>query len=291
MYIGSRTFKNIYPHLQRSINELAQWFQTWRIEVYLHQPTDLPRPGTHYYPVQNEQTTPLAIGLRVITVSEKLKDYTSETNFVIFKNTRGATAKSNVGLTTPLRSAAACGSTCPAHNNSQQICCFSDRQCIVEAQEELAARERQLTLKTAAGHAAGEGCRCLPGCHYDAKVLESDFLNKRMEAFYALKFNKTWEVRRERLISICITVTSTAKTLRERLLRRLPGKRNTNRLSKLLEYFKNDQFTTITRSELFCRTDFLANCEGLLGLFLGFSFLSIVETIYYSSLRQISWKC
>ncbi|KAI8424535.1 hypothetical protein MSG28_002992 [Choristoneura fumiferana] len=38
------------------------------------------------------------------------------------------------------------------------------------------------------------------------------------------------------------------------------------------------------RSELFGLTDFLANCGGLLGLFLGFSFLSLIEIFYFCTL-------
>lgn len=41
------------------------------------------------------------------------------------------------------------------------------------------------------------------------------------------------------------------------------------------------------RSELFGLTDFLANCGGLLGVFLGFSFLSLVEIFYFFTLRYI----
>lgn len=46
-------------------------------------------------------------------------------------------------------------------------------------------------------------------------------------------------------------------------------------------FFKTDEFITNKRSELFGRTDFIANCGGLLGLFMGVSILSIVEIIYY----------
>ncbi|KAG4070461.1 hypothetical protein HA402_005693 [Bradysia odoriphaga] len=44
-------------------------------------------------------------------------------------------------------------------------------------------------------------------------------------------------------------------------------------------------FITSKRSELYGKTDFLANCGGLLGLFMGASFLSIFELLYFFSLR------
>ncbi|KAG6463948.1 hypothetical protein O3G_MSEX014180 [Manduca sexta] len=50
-------------------------------------------------------------------------------------------------------------------------------------------------------------------------------------------------------------------------------------------YFKSPRFMSMRRSELFGLTDFIANCGGLLGLFLGFSFLSLAEIFYYMTLR------
>lgn len=55
--------------------------------------------------------------------------------------------------------------------------------------------------------------------------------------------------------------------------------------ARLSIYFKEHQFITSKRSELYGQTDFLANCGGLLGLFMGVSVLSIVECIYYFTLR------
>ena len=44
-------------------------------------------------------------------------------------------------------------------------------------------------------------------------------------------------------------------------------------------------FLTSIRSELYGQTEFLANCGGLLGLFMGFSALSLIEIIYYLTIR------
>uniref|UniRef100_A0A1B0DLX4 Uncharacterized protein n=2 Tax=Phlebotomus papatasi TaxID=29031 RepID=A0A1B0DLX4_PHLPP len=53
-------------------------------------------------------------------------------------------------------------------------------------------------------------------------------------------------------------------------------------------YFKDSQFITSRRSELYGLTNFVANCGGLLGLFMGVSLLSIVEIIYFCSIRLIN---
>lgn len=56
-------------------------------------------------------------------------------------------------------------------------------------------------------------------------------------------------------------------------------------IARLSIYFKETQFITSKRSELYGPTDFLANCGGLLGLFMGVSLLSIVEIMYYLTIR------
>ncbi|GAB0099612.1 pickpocket protein 28 [Sergentomyia squamirostris] len=52
-------------------------------------------------------------------------------------------------------------------------------------------------------------------------------------------------------------------------------------------FFKEDQFISLRRGELFGKTDFVANCGGLLGLFMGVSLLSIVEIIYFCTIRLL----
>jgi Amiloride-sensitive sodium channel len=42
---------------------------------------------------------------------------------------------------------------------------------------------------------------------------------------------------------------------------------------------------TSQRSELYGKTDFLANCGGLMGLFLGVSVISLLEIVYFCSIR------
>lgn len=58
--------------------------------------------------------------------------------------------------------------------------------------------------------------------------------------------------------------------------------------SRLLVYYKDLQFMTSERHELYGTIDFLANCGGLLGLCCGFSFTSLMEIIYYLTLRLLS---
>eukprot|EP00094_Tigriopus_californicus_P012851 TCALIF_12426-PA protein Name:"Similar to ppk28 Pickpocket protein 28 (Drosophila melanogaster)" AED:0.14 eAED:0.15 QI:199/0.5/0.4/1/0.75/0.8/5/0/353 len=52
-------------------------------------------------------------------------------------------------------------------------------------------------------------------------------------------------------------------------------------------FFKDQHFMRHERSELFGITDFFANIGGLMGLCMGFSILSLVEFVYFFSLRLI----
>lgn len=54
---------------------------------------------------------------------------------------------------------------------------------------------------------------------------------------------------------------------------------------RILIAFKEQKFISIIRSETSTISEFISNCGGLLGLFMGASFLSIVELVYYPTLR------
>ncbi|XP_055305980.1 pickpocket protein 28-like [Sitodiplosis mosellana] len=57
------------------------------------------------------------------------------------------------------------------------------------------------------------------------------------------------------------------------------------RPSRVSIFFRDHQVEKKQRKELYSRTDFLAVCGGLLGLFLGVSVLSVIEFIYFFTLR------
>ncbi|GJQ85516.1 hypothetical protein Trydic_g12725 [Trypoxylus dichotomus] len=49
----------------------------------------------------------------------------------------------------------------------------------------------------------------------------------------------------------------------------------------------NAQFIPYERKEMFGLMDFVAYCGGLLGLFTGFSFLALLEVMYFICLRPL----
>ncbi|XP_075209831.1 pickpocket protein 28-like isoform X2 [Lycorma delicatula] len=56
-------------------------------------------------------------------------------------------------------------------------------------------------------------------------------------------------------------------------------------LSRINIYYKESQFLAKHRSELYGYGDFLGTCGGLMGLYCGFSILSLIEIIYYATIR------
>ncbi|XP_022916751.1 pickpocket protein 28-like [Onthophagus taurus] len=59
------------------------------------------------------------------------------------------------------------------------------------------------------------------------------------------------------------------------------------RMARMTLFYKEMQVITSERNELYGITDFMANCGGLLGLFIGFSFVSLIETLYFMTLRLL----
>jgi hypothetical protein len=53
------------------------------------------------------------------------------------------------------------------------------------------------------------------------------------------------------------------------------------RVNKFEVYFKSNKFVVNKRSERFGFIDFISNCGGLMGLFMGISLLSIAESFHY----------
>uniref|UniRef100_A0A182PN37 Pickpocket n=1 Tax=Anopheles epiroticus TaxID=199890 RepID=A0A182PN37_9DIPT len=101
-----------------------------------------------------------------------------------------------------------------------------------------------------------ERCNCLPACNslsYNTEISQANF---------------DWRKLAENIDLIA-------------------GVNENTELSYLSIHFKVSRFIPIKRSELFGISDFLANCGGVLGLFMGVSILSIVELIYYCTLKPL----
>lgn len=154
------------------------------------------------------------------------------------------------------------------------VCNHSMISCYEAAEDGLMENELSQSLESgsAINKRGTTACNCLPSCtsiNYDAEISQADF--EFVKVFQSYGENYTAE---------------------------LPGAV----LARLTIFFKEAQFITSKRSELYGLTDFMANCGGLLGktllifcnqtsynfitgLFMGVSILSLIEILYYITLR------
>uniref|UniRef100_T1GZT5 Uncharacterized protein n=1 Tax=Megaselia scalaris TaxID=36166 RepID=T1GZT5_MEGSC len=139
-----------------------------------------------------------------------------------------------------------------------KVCNETSIKCYDEAEDELLKVEfSEGLIDSSFNHRGRTKCHCLPACtslSYNTEISQADF--------------------------DLINFVKSSESLYE-YYQQFEGLK----MSRLVIFFKESQFITSKRSELFGLTDFLANCGGLLGLFSGFSFLSMIELFYHCTIR------
>ncbi|CAH0703077.1 unnamed protein product [Spodoptera exigua] len=228
-------------------------------KVYIQHPADLPQSSLYYYAVLNSQVSSMALSFSILNSSDRLRSYDAEIRQCYFPDERylkyfNIYTASNCMiecLSNITYQLCGCVNFYMPHSSSNRICTQYDDNCVQNARETMLHRESSQEDYV---------CHCLPSCNsvdYDAEILKTDF-------------------NLQKLIG---TIDKIYK---------LPDKNELEsyNYSKLEIYFKKPRFLSMRRSELFGIIDFLANCGGLLGLFLGFSFLSLMEIIYFVTLRS-----
>lgn len=135
------------------------------------------------------------------------------------------------------------------------VCGQASYECVNKAEDTLLTDEINEGLASSTDSQRGvTECNCLPACTsitYDAEISQARF---NWEDLFKAYKNPIDE---------------------------FPG----IQFARLSIFFKEAQFITSRRSELYGPTDFMANCGGLLGLFMGVSLLSIVELVYFCTFR------
>ncbi|ERL89696.1 hypothetical protein D910_07059, partial [Dendroctonus ponderosae] len=233
-------------------------------KIHLHNPAETPRVGMQYFRAPLNQEVVVAVKPDMMTTSDGLRDYDPHRRQCFFpKERRLAYFQSYTQqncevecLTNYTRNKCGCVAFHMPHEEGTEICGVGSIVCMFEAQNELLQREVQSGLKREKSpeENPASDCDCLPGCTslvYNAETSQADFMWEKL--FQAYKANMS----------------------------EFPGVQ----ITRINIFFKEQQFITSERNELYGQTDFLANCGGILGLFTGFSFLSIVEVIYFLTLK------
>ncbi|XP_055590909.1 pickpocket protein 28-like [Uranotaenia lowii] len=132
------------------------------------------------------------------------------------------------------------------------ICGVGKIQCYEQAYIDFLEMELKMLRKNDTNFR--KACQCLPACssiRYTAEISQADF--------------EWWRMTR-----MCKTTVEARENIQ---------------MSYLVVFFRNAHFMAVKRAELYGITDFLANCGGLMGLFLGVSILNLVEIVYYCTVR------
>ncbi|KAF7267710.1 hypothetical protein GWI33_019099 [Rhynchophorus ferrugineus] len=249
-------------------------------KVVLHSPHRFPTVHSHYFRIPLKKSVSAAITPSVLTTSQDVGEYNvkkrkcyfqTDMKLKFFANYSQINCKMEclINLTIDI-----CGCVqyfMPREKNTP-MCGTEKYKClqIAEGKQALIFMESNLDkpklmnkhfpnhLKHLKNHTDNYLCNCPSMCNtidYNVEITESDY---------------DWP---RKMAAIGIDVVSEDEEGMS--------------TSQLQIYFKGNTFIPQQRNELYGTFDFLANVGGLLGLFIGFSILSMIELIYFLSLRII----
>ncbi|XP_013179934.1 PREDICTED: sodium channel protein Nach [Papilio xuthus] len=240
-------------------------------KILLHNPAELPRLSQQYFRSPLSQEVIVAIRPKMMTTSDGLKPYLSSVRQCYFPSERYlryykvyTQANCEVECLTNFTYArCGCVHFGMPHGPNMTVCNAGSVACMKKSQMELVtvAIESGLEEESNENDTIGVAkevashCKCLPACtsiEYEAETSQADYDWKALYTAFNI-------------------------TIGDDIL--------DQKFARVMIFFKEAQFITSRRSELYGQTDFLANCGGLLGLFMGFSILSVAEILYFLTLR------
>ncbi|KAH8292921.1 hypothetical protein KR044_008658 [Drosophila immigrans] len=138
----------------------------------------------------------------------------------------------------------------PRIDPAARICGPNDNNCTNRVQTEIESSKTELSCEN-----------CWPGC-----------------------FELTYRTTLSTSMIVSGPSYQSGEDLPEDLFSTSNGSAN-NDLSVLHFYYLTNNIRSTTKSEMFGFTEFLSNTGGLLGLFMGFSIFSVIEILYYVTMR------
>ncbi|XP_019525011.3 pickpocket protein 28-like [Aedes albopictus] len=235
-------------------------------KVLLHSSAEYPQVSQRFVHVPVDQEVTIAVKPQMVTTTEGLRSYTPERRQCFFNNERYLQffkiyTQDNCELeclTNYTLQRCNCVKFSMMYSNGTPVCETNQIYCMLDAENDLLEMDLLSHQDQQANFRAQ--CNCLPACtsiQYDAEITQTDFDWQKWSQAIELPLNSTTGMH----------------------------------VARLGIYFKEAQFMTSKRSELYGLTDFLANCGGLLGLCMGVSLLSLVELCYFCTVRPFSlWR-
>ncbi|XP_063706287.1 pickpocket protein 28-like [Culicoides brevitarsis] len=255
-----------------------------RFKVFLHNPFEIPS-NQHQtsYDLDISQILTLSVRPRVVLASDNIKtSYTAKERRCFFNaekrlryfrvySKRNCEIECLANITMTM-----CGCTpfwLPQDKNSKhRVCGLKNYKCMTtESYVYLNLEIADASFGSPVDTKPQFGCNCMAACKtimYEADIRAIKLVENYSNAFSIEKVDKNG--------SDPETDANVDET----------------QFSKLVVQFKEAEFVAMKRTELYGFTDFIANCGGILGLFMGVSILSFVELIYFICIRCItSTKC
>ncbi|XP_063709061.1 pickpocket protein 11-like [Culicoides brevitarsis] len=226
--------------------------------IFLHPPTDYPWKKEYMYKVGMDQQMAIIIKPPSIITSENLKGYPilkrkcyfeDERKLKLFRYYSQANCELEC-LTSIMFKKCGCVEYWMPHLPHMTECKFNriiDHPNCSYDDIEIAIQEER--VKTIVDIDNQLECNCLPSCN-----------SIQYEADQTMLLNRAEEDS---------------------------GKNDSIKYVNILLYYKTFQFIPMKRTELYTDLDFISNCGGLLSLFIGTSLLSIVEVLYFFTIRLV----
>ncbi|CAO1413325.1 unnamed protein product [Diamesa tonsa] len=229
-------------------------------KIALHTSGEMPQMNHVFYQVPLKQQVLIAVKPEVITTSPGLHSYSPKRRQCYFNGENKLKffkvyTQSNCELeclTEFTLKQCGCVKFSQPHNSSTKVCNLDMVECYRNAEKNFMKQKLEEKLHEESIQTENVNiheCKCLPACtsiEYNAEISQSQY---EYSEFYKIMKNTNYNSE---------YVLSTVNI-----------------------YFKETNIISSRRSELYGITEFLANCGGLLGLFMGFSLISLVEVFYF----------
>lgn len=250
---------------REDINYACRDFSIQGMRVSLHNPASIPRLGQVFFSVGLDRLTTVAVLPTVTSTSDKIREYSPEKRGCFFDHERElkyfkyySQSSCNIECWTNY-TINECGCVAfhmPRDNNTKD-CTPRQGSCIEEARigyTEDILRQR-LNKQNPAN--ARVDCNCMPLCAeitYNGEISSVDW-----------NFNDNDDVQFD--------------DDRQEMSR--------YRASAIKIFYKNRYFLPTERDELYGTSEMISNIGGALGLFTGFTLVTLAEIIYYLSIKLI----
>ncbi|XP_060804919.1 pickpocket protein 28 [Amyelois transitella] len=227
-------------------------------KVLLHSPSEFPRISHQYFRTAFNQEAVVAVKPQMLTTSETLRSYPPERRQCYFSQERylhyfKVYTQSNCEfecLTNHTYAKCGCVHIGMPRGPGMKVCNTGKVECMNGARNDFMEQELDAILKQ------GKHCNCLPSCtsiEYETEISQANYDFKALCKAYRI---------------------GDVDGINENFL-----------MSRVKVFFKSSQFIASQRREMYGVIDFLADCGGIFGLFLGVSLLSLVKIVYIVSGR------